>query len=503
MASTAQGKALTEAHRLAQIALGKSTVQEFRTAWSQLDATALEKSFPAYSKAARLILDASRTKSTALAEVYLRTFHAAETGKVLRSADVSRATAVVEEQIATSLYVTGPVAARQAMSRGAPVAQAMATAFVQSAGAMTRHTLSAGRETVRETALANDGGWARVTGRRPCYFCAMLASRGAVYRSDGTADFSAHDHCGCAVEPAWGSGYELNPDAQRFRNLYADSTGDAKGKGKVAAFRNAYEKDTPPARRRKAKLEADAPTPAPARTAGPNLAAMTNDELDEAVANAWAAGDQEAADRLMVEMDSREAARAARPASRSSQYTEQSTFRWTDDDFDREVTALMQPDANGWVDQEAVDQLAFLMDKKQAQDAADAIVLKQIAEEKAERIAARKALDKKSRRKPHTADEELRSDYETYIHTEWLKAEDQCNGVLLNRAGKAAGIDPRTLWQGNTARARKYASEELKTFWQRHGRINFSTFRADALGRRSDRAAREATTKEGWYDAAG
>jgi hypothetical protein len=31
----------------------------------------------------------------------------------------------------------------------------------------------------------------------------MLADRGAVY-SEATADFAAHDHCGCSAEPVYG-----------------------------------------------------------------------------------------------------------------------------------------------------------------------------------------------------------------------------------------------------------------------------------------------------------
>lgn len=46
------------------------------------------------------------------------------------------------------------------------------------------------------------GRWQRVgTGR--CDFCRMLIGRGAVYRSDATASFDSHDHCGCSAVPVW------------------------------------------------------------------------------------------------------------------------------------------------------------------------------------------------------------------------------------------------------------------------------------------------------------
>ena len=64
-----------------------------------------------------------------------------------------------------------------------------------------------------------------------------------------------------------------------------------------------------------------------------------------------------------------------------------------------------------------------------------------------------------------------------------LQAEDDTNGNLLNPAGKAAGIDPATLWSGPAARARKYASDELKQWWSEHGgRMTAAEFAAQHTG---------------------
>jgi hypothetical protein len=46
-------------------------------------------------------------------------------------------------------------------------------------------------------------GWMRIGGAGECDFCAMLVSRGAVYRTEATADFAPHDHCNCGAAPAW------------------------------------------------------------------------------------------------------------------------------------------------------------------------------------------------------------------------------------------------------------------------------------------------------------
>ncbi len=52
----------------------------------------------------------------------------------------------------------------------------------------------------------------------------------------------------------------------------------------------------------------------------------------------------------------------------------------------------------------------------------------------------------------------------------WLAAENATKGNMLNKAGKAAGIDERSLFTGPESRARRYASEELLAHWESHPR---------------------------------
>jgi hypothetical protein len=52
----------------------------------------------------------------------------------------------------------------------------------------------------------------------------------------------------------------------------------------------------------------------------------------------------------------------------------------------------------------------------------------------------------------------------------WLAAENATKGNMLNRSGKAAGIDERSLFTGPESRARRYASYELLEHWQSHPR---------------------------------
>lgn len=75
-----------------------------------------------------------------------------------------------------------------------------------------------------------------------------------------------------------------------------------------------------------------------------------------------------------------------------------------------------------------------------------------------------------------------------YAHAQWIAAEHACRGHLLNKAGHAAGINPRDLWTGPATRAARYASEELLDFWAVSPRITRTQY-VDALAA-SRRAAR-------------
>ncbi len=72
---------------------------------------------------------------------------------------------------------------------------------------MTSMVMNRARSAVRRSAAAAGSGWCRVPERGACWWCLMLASRGAVYESEQTATGTAsggaryHAHCRCtAVE---------------------------------------------------------------------------------------------------------------------------------------------------------------------------------------------------------------------------------------------------------------------------------------------------------------
>lgn len=72
-------------------------------------------------------------------------------------------------------------------------------------GVLTRAVLQPGRDTITSNVVSDPQayGWQRIAHANSCDFCVMLAGRGAIYRSEKTATFSAHGHCRCTAVPSW------------------------------------------------------------------------------------------------------------------------------------------------------------------------------------------------------------------------------------------------------------------------------------------------------------
>jgi hypothetical protein len=104
------------------------------------------------------------------------------------------------------------------------IVAAVEDASIQAAGAAVRHALNGGRAFMARAVETDPAvvGWYRVTKARPCSFCAVLASRGAVYREDsfeasdprwiGDGEEKVHDHCACTLAPLYGRAQAI-PDA--------------------------------------------------------------------------------------------------------------------------------------------------------------------------------------------------------------------------------------------------------------------------------------------------
>lgn len=187
----------TEAHRRAQLAIGADTEAMLVALWRRLNPTTSTE-YTRWLVIATGIIAAQRDRSADLAATYydeIRTAHVGATSytPLVVAGDIN-------PQIITSLTVTGPVAVRKALARGVNERQAIETAQAGTARAGLRHALNAGRATL----LANVAydrrarGWRRVVSSGACHYCSQRAGQLVVSSS---ADFHAHDGCGCSAQP--------------------------------------------------------------------------------------------------------------------------------------------------------------------------------------------------------------------------------------------------------------------------------------------------------------
>ena len=331
------GGGMTEAHRRGQVRIAADAAREIRESWLGVSPTDLEPTSRSWLARAIPLVRGFRRRSRRLSGAYLRLLRGQRTGRTLppldpgpdrrevrlgelreefyrlageprprpRDDDTVRVTVddfewpdgdeEGDDRAATvSLIVTGPVRAQDGITRVQGAAErgrldaaavlaeldtVMRDAGATAAAAADREAQRGGRDLIASYAAADRAvvGWARVTDGDPCWFCAMLASRGAVYRSqwrarytgqtrrgarrpdrmpDGWQDWPPerlaeweaeqglnrfHDNCHCTLVPVYSRDGWVPETSAEWRRLYTDSTRGLAGPDARAAFRRAIE----------------------------------------------------------------------------------------------------------------------------------------------------------------------------------------------------------------------------------------------------------------------
>lgn len=230
MARTAEGEQLTAQHQQAQLAIRAQALRDYLSLWPIWQGD--DESFTLLIAATLPLLRFYHRTSAAVAVGYFDAFRRAE-----RASGNGRgiiANALDEAKAAEALRITGQAMTRKALRAGQPPEIAMRTALVRTSGTVTRQVLTGSRDTlVRSTGEDRQAvAWARVTDADPCVFCRVLASRGAVYRGEETAEFQAHDACACGAEPHY-EGAALPPGADRFLDEYNAAQREARAAGEL------------------------------------------------------------------------------------------------------------------------------------------------------------------------------------------------------------------------------------------------------------------------------
>lgn len=136
----------------------------------------------------------------------------------------------------------------EAMVEHATEAPTAADAVVAEA---ERIVVEASHTTTLETVFADRRakGYARVPEPSPCAFCALLATRGPVYKDDsfdaankrftGPGKARVHDDCRCDLEPIF-TAWEPSAQVREWQKLYGDLPPTSGTKATLKAWRKAF-----------------------------------------------------------------------------------------------------------------------------------------------------------------------------------------------------------------------------------------------------------------------
>ncbi|UJB43597.1 VG15 protein [Streptomyces sp. A1-5] len=241
------GERLTAAHQRAQRALTGDALKKLSTAWAAVD-PADESSWLRYVAQAEELCQAARTKSGQAAVSYFDRFRRAERralGLVADGFTVSPPGLAPPGELERVLSDYGPGYVRRLVAKGLPVEEAKRLALSGQLGNVTGHILRPGRNVIAD-GIDRDRrciGWRRVCSGAACSFCAMLASRGAVYKSEASARGSrgaslsthgkgtakggeVHRACQCHMEPVYARTSRPTPQERRYGALWREAGGD-------------------------------------------------------------------------------------------------------------------------------------------------------------------------------------------------------------------------------------------------------------------------------------
>lgn len=110
-------------------------------------------------------------------------------------------------------------------------------------GVIEKNVLDTGRHTTLNAVHLDRmaKGWAREPEPGACSFCALLATRGAVYKSEQSGGFRSHDHCRCICVPVFNA-YEPSAQIREWQQIYKESKKGVHGPAATRkAFRSALE----------------------------------------------------------------------------------------------------------------------------------------------------------------------------------------------------------------------------------------------------------------------
>ena len=228
---------LADQHRRAQAQLLEALELALSTSWrraiSPVETRALSD---AWIASALPLIAAYRARSAALARISYQAQRLLAFPDEPFDVDVEPDD-LVEEALIVALRATGITTYLDDVNNPAKTLEdALDRSAAAVAGAGVKHVLDGGRS-YTTNAIERDRlalGWYRVTKDGCCSFCAVLASRGMVYKQDsfdqsdprfeGEGTEKVHDHCACTLAPSYGPDQRPPDRSGAFAQLWQAST---------------------------------------------------------------------------------------------------------------------------------------------------------------------------------------------------------------------------------------------------------------------------------------
>lgn len=210
--------------------------------WPLLDAKRLNETFPGWARAMSLLVRNYHGQSAAAAWSAYRTAREQATASPATRSLARIAPAPDEEWLTRAFGYSGPGMLQRDTARPN-------TALSTTLGTASRIVRSGADRTISATAEADPValGWYFHTDGDPCFWCALIASRGVVFKGDsfeasdrqfiGDGTAKIHNGCGCVLAPVFSKTQQL-PDINREAAEVYRNRGDGDA---LNAFRRAWE----------------------------------------------------------------------------------------------------------------------------------------------------------------------------------------------------------------------------------------------------------------------
>lgn len=266
MATSQQAALLTKAEQRAEAKLGLLYAALAIRLW-QTYVKPDDIDGPGYERFLEILVPQilkARSQAARNGRRYYETFRLLETGDLSFTPEAP-AVELDRQIVEISARVTGPVAFKERIAgiKRVELAPEVEKALIQDAykksaeglaGAMMRHVIDGARQQVQAEIKADPvalGHQRAMKSTNPCYYCAMLASRGPVYKQDsfdasdvrfvGPGNAKVHDNCACSLEPVFTRSTDWTDGSREAAQVWGASTSGKSGRKAIAAFRSAWE----------------------------------------------------------------------------------------------------------------------------------------------------------------------------------------------------------------------------------------------------------------------